>query len=135
MRLRFVIKKKYHAKYLFLIIASMAVPALIVGSFLYYFIFTVVAEQLGIPEIIAINLLPALRKVNITIVLSIIPLFVLLIFWALLLLHRFVGPIERIEGDLDKILKGESVQLRVREHDEIKGIIEKVNKIIKKLKS
>ena len=135
MRIRFFRGSKLQFRYLMLVIISMLVPTLIVGSCLYYFIFTIMAEQLGIPEAIAINLIPVLKKINFMLITGLIPLFLLLFLWGLILSHRFSGPLERVEKDLDKILEGDtSIRFKVREKDDIKGIVDKLNKLIERLK-
>ncbi|MCK4463592.1 MAG: hypothetical protein KAU58_04710, partial [Candidatus Omnitrophica bacterium] len=100
MRIRLFRGSKLQFRYLMLVIISMLVPTLIVGSCLYYFIFTIMAEQLGIPEAIAINLIPVLKKINFMLITGLIPLFLLLFSWGLILSHRFSGPLERVEKDL-----------------------------------
>jgi nitrogen fixation/metabolism regulation signal transduction histidine kinase len=66
---------------------------------------------------------------------GLIPLFILLFLWGLILSHRFSGPLERVERDLDKILEGDaSVRFKVREKDDIRGIVDKLNKLIERLK-
>ena len=135
MRINLFTKHKLQLRYLTLIIIAMTVPALIVGSCLYYFIFTIMAEQLGIPEAIAINLMPVLKKINFMLIAGLVPLFILLFLWGLRLSHRFSGPLERIEKDLDKILEGDtSIRFKVREKDDIRNIVDKLNKLIEKLK-
>ncbi len=135
MRIRLFRGTKLQFRYLMLVIISMLVPTLIVGSCLYYFIFTIMAEQLGIPEAIAINLIPVLNKINFMLIAGLIPLFILLFLWGLILSHRFSGPLERVERDLDKILEGDtSVRFKVREKDDIRGIVDKLNKLIERLK-
>lgn len=135
MRIRLFKWTKLQFRYLMLVIISMLVPTLIVGSCLYYFIFTIMAEQLGIPEAIAINLIPVLNKINFMLITGLIPLFILLFLWGLILSHRFSGPLERIEKDLNKILEGDtSIRFKVREKDDIRGIVDKLNKLIERLK-
>ena len=135
MRIRLFRGSKLQFRYLMLVIISMLVPTLIVGSCLYYFIFTIMAEQLGIPEAIAINLIPVLKKINFMLITGLIPLFLLLFSWGLILSHRFSGPLERVEKDLDKILEGDtSIRFKVREKDDIKNIVDKLNKLIERLK-
>lgn len=136
MRTRLFRGTKLQFKYLMLVVISMLVPTLIVGSCLYYFIFTIMAEQLGIPEAIAINLIPVLEKINFMLITGLIPLFILLFLWGLILSHRFSGPLERIEKDLDKILEGDtSIRFKVREKDDIRSIVDKLNKLIERLRS
>jgi len=136
MRRNLFTARTVQARYLILIIIAMIVPALIVGSCLYYFIFTVMAEQLAIPESIAMNLIPVLKKINTMLVVGLVPLFVLLFLWGLMLSHRFAGPLERVEEDLDKILEGDySVRFKVRKKDDIKNIVNKLNRLLEKFKS
>ena len=110
----------------------MAIPLLLVGGCLYYLIFTLVAEQLGIPESIAYNLFPVIKKINLMLAVSLPPLFLLLILWGAVLSHRFVGPIERIEKEIEKITKSGdySKRLKVRKNDEIKPIADVVNRLL-----
>ncbi len=135
MRFNLFTRSPLQFRYLILIIIAMTLPALIVGICLYYFIFTIMAEQLGIPEAIAINLIPVLNKINFMLIAGLIPLFMLLFLWGLRLSHRFSGPLERIEKDLDKILEGDtSTRFKVREKDDIGNIVDKLNKLLEKLK-
>ena len=135
MRIRLFRATRLQFRYLMLVVISMLVPTVIVGSCLYYFIFTIMAEQLGIPEAIAINLMPVLEKINFMLITGLIPLFILLFLWGLILSHRFSGPLERVEKDLDKILDGDtSIRFKVREKDDIRGIVDKLNKLIERLK-
>jgi len=136
MRFNLFSKKILQFKYLFIIVVAMVIPALVVGSFLYYFIFTLTAEQIGIPEAVAANLLPVVQKINYLLIMGLVPLFALLFFWGLVLSHRFCGPLERIEEDVNKILEGDySVRFRVREQDDIKGIVSKLNQVMDILQS
>ena len=136
MRLNLIVKNHLQFRYLAIIVFAMIVPALVVGSFLYYFIFTFAAEEIGIPEAIAANLIPVVEKINFMLVVGLIPLFILLIFWGLILSHRFCGPLNRIEQDLDKILEGDySIRFKVRKRDGIRNIIDKLNRVLDVLKS
>jgi hypothetical protein len=71
--------KRVQLKYLVLLIVSMAVPLLFAIGCLYYLIFSLMAEQLGIPESIAYNLFPVVKKINGILALGLPPLFLLLI--------------------------------------------------------
>jgi len=136
MRLNLIVKNHLQFRYLAIIVFAMIVPALVVGSFLYYFIFTFAAEEIGIPEAIAANLMPVLEKINFMLVVGLIPLFILLIFWGLILSHRFCGPLDRIEKDLDRILEGDySIRFKIRKRDGIKSIIDKLNSVLDVLQS
>ena len=122
-------------KYLGLLMVSMFIPLIFLGGCLYYLIFTIMAEQLGIPEYIAYNLTPVIKKMNFILLVGIPPLFLLLLLWGIILSHRFAGPIERLEKELKKM--GEdgdhSRRIRLRKHDDIRPIAEAINKLMEKL--
>lgn len=135
-RLRFnVFSRKFiQFKYLMIIILAMVVPALVVGSFLYYFIFTITADQIGMPEAVASTLIPVVQRINYIMFIGLLPLGVLFFIWGVILSHRFCGPLERIEADLDKLLEGNySVRFKVRKNDDIHSIVAKLNKLLDNL--
>lgn len=122
-------------KYITLLIASMLIPLIFVGGCLYYLIFNLVAEQLGIPESIAYNLFPVIKKINLILAIGIPPLILLLILWGISLSHRFAGPIERLKKELDSIAKNGdySKRLIVRKHDDVRPIADAINELLDKI--
>ena len=134
MRFRLFTKNPLQRKYLVLILISIIFPTIIVGTCLYYLIFQIMAEQLGIPESIAQNLIPVVQKINILLIIGIPPIIVLFVIWGAMLTHRLIGPLERLENDLRKISKGDySIRLNIRKDDDLKPIADVVNDIIDKL--
>lgn len=134
MRLRFVTKNPLQLKYLALILSSIMLPLLIVAGCLYYLIFQVMAEQLAIPESIAYNLIPVVEKINFLLVVGIPPIIVLLFIWAVILTHRLMGPLARLQEDLEKISDGDySIRLKIRKDDDLRFLVNVINKIIDKL--
>ncbi len=119
-------------KYLVLLIVSMIVPILFCVGCLYYLIFTIMAEQLGIPESIAYNLLPVVNKINAILAIGLPPLFLLLIWWGAVLSHRFAGPLDRIEKELHKITHSHdySARIRLRKSDDVKPLADAINKLL-----
>jgi len=124
--------KRVQLKYLTLLIISMAVPLLFAVGCLYYLIFTLVAEQLGIPESIAYNLFPVVKKINAILAIGLPPLFLLLIWWGTVLSHRFAGPLQRIERELHKITHSHdfSHRIHLRKHDDVKPVADAVNRLL-----
>ena len=127
--------KQVQLKYLILLVVSMAVPLLFVIGCLYYLIFSIMAEQLGIPESIAYNLFPVVKKINTILAVGLPPLFLLLIWWGTVLSHRFVGPLERIEKELNKVAHSQdfSHRVRLRKNDDVKPIADAINKLLDSL--
>ncbi|MBU1083707.1 MAG: HAMP domain-containing protein [Candidatus Omnitrophota bacterium] len=105
----------------------MIIPTVVVGGCLYFFIFTVMAEQLVLPDIIARDLMPVIQSINVILVIGLPIVFFVLLTWAVILSYRFVAPLERLEEDIKLIDEGDySVRLKInRDHDlaPIAGVI------------
>jgi signal transduction histidine kinase len=131
-------RKKYlgsafQKKMLFLVFVAAVIPAAIIAVCMYYLIFSMLAWQMVIPEAIAYNLMPVLKKVNLVIALSVPIILVLLWLVALELSHRVAGPLYRMEKELDEIISGaKKGPLKLRKKDEFKILADKINKLIAK---
>lgn len=134
-RKKLLANKRVQFKYLMLLIISMAVPVLFAIGCLYYLVFTIMAEQLGIPESIAINLFPVVKKINSILAIGLPPLFLLLIWWGTVLSHRFAGPLQRIEKELHRITHNHdfSHRIHLRKNDDVKPIADAINKLLDSL--
>ena len=134
-RKKILANKRVQLKYLMLLIVSMAVPLFFAIGCLYYLIFTVMAEQLGIPESIAYNLFPVVKKINTVLVIGLPPLFLLLIWWGVVLSHRIAGPLQRIEKELSKITNSHdfSHRINLRKNDDVKPVADAINKLLDSL--
>ena len=128
------INRSAQRKFLLVLSVSMVLPALFVGGALYYLIFTLAAEQLGVPESIACNLFPVIEKINLILLVGIPPLFTLLILWGMILSHRFAGPLLRLEREIrDMASRGDfGRRLRVRKNDDLRPIADAVNTLLDK---
>lgn len=135
MRFKLITKNPFQLKFMALILLSIVVPIFLIGGCLYYLIFQILAEQLGIPESIAENLNPVLHKVNLLLILGLPPVLIIIFWWALALTHRVVGPFKRMEDTLRKIDEKNdySIRLKVREKDYIRPMAELINRLIEKL--
>ncbi len=86
---------------------------------------------MAFPEAIANNLMPVLQRVNIILLVS-MPI-VLLLIWivALELSHRIAGPLYRLEKELDERISGaKQGPIELRKKDELKLLVDKLNKLI-----
>ncbi len=127
-RIKWFMRHPIQAKYLLLVLVSMLAPILLIGFCFYALVFDLLAKQLVFPEAIFSNLVPVLERVNNLLILT-LPALVLVILWcALIISHRFAGPIERLENDLDQILSGDTHhKVRLRKNDDLKGVATRVN--------
>jgi len=114
--------------------ALIAVPLVTLLAGLYYLIYYSVFNQMLIPEAITATLLPAMRKVNIVVVFAVPALLFIILRMALVYSNRIVGPLPRLEREIDKVLAGDhSVRLKARDKDELNTFIKKINLLLEKI--
>jgi len=112
----------------------MILPTLFVGACLYYLIFTVLAEQIALPDVIARDLLPVIQRINIVLAIGLPVVFVVLLTWAVILSYKFVAPLERLEEDLSRIDEGDySVRLQVNKDHDLSPIANIINDLVHQL--
>ncbi len=134
MRIFFLPRNKLERHYLRLIALSIILPTLITGGCLYYVIFNLMAEQLGIPEVVAYHLLPVVEKVNLILMVSLPLLFLILFSIGLILSRRLVGPIERLEKELKEVVSGNlSKRLKLRRNDTLKPLVDDINTLLDRI--
>ena len=133
-RIKWFRRHPMQGKYLLLVLAAMLAPILLIGFCFYFLVFHLLAQQMVFPEAIFSNLKPVIDRVN-TLLWVTLPTVVLVILaCAIVISHRFVGPIERIEKDLDLILGGDiGHKIRLRQNDDLKGVASRVNALVKRL--
>ncbi len=134
-RTKYLTGSHIQIKYLSLLLISMVVPMVFVCGCLYYFIFTLMGEQIGIPEYVSYHLTPVLHKINIMLMIGLPPLFLLLLIWGIILSHRFAGPLERLERELKEVTgdKRHGHRIVFRKHDDIKPIADSINNLLNML--
>jgi len=118
-------------KFVLIVVLSMAVPSILLSGCLYFLIFSLLAEQLALPEGIFTVLGPVFKKINIIMVIGLPIVFAVIVVGALKISSRLAGPIERLESDLDEILKGNWEQrLSLRTDDDLTGVAERINRVL-----
>ena len=134
LRIKWFMRHPIQAKYLLLVLVAMLAPILLIGFCFYTLVFELLARQLVFPEAIYGNLVPVVERVNNLLILT-LPVLIFVILWcALVISHRFGGPIERIENDLDQILAGDTHhKIRLRKHDDLRGVADRINTLTKRM--
>lgn len=128
-------KHPVQAKYLFLVILAMLMPTLMIGFCFYHLLFYLLAREMVFPEAIMANLVPVLDKVNVLLAVSLPVIFATIAWFAMVVSHRFAGPIERLEKDLDQILGGDyHHKIHMRQNDDLKGVAHRINALTAKIK-
>ena len=134
MRKFFLVRNKLERYYLRLIALSLILPTLVTGSCLYYVIFNLMAEQLGIPEVVAYHLIPVVKEVNFVLIVVLPVIFVILFSIGLILSRNLVGPIERLERELKEIISGDLTgRLQLRKKDQLKPLVDDINLLLDKV--
>ena len=106
-------------------------PLLIVSAAVYYIIYYAVFSEMLIPEAVASTLLPAMRKVNVILLIAGPLVLYGILRTALIYSNRIFGPLPRIEKDLDRAIAGDySVRLKTRGKDELGGFVDKINMLL-----
>jgi len=137
MRKFYLVQNRLESHYLRLLVLSLVLPTLAVGGCLYYLIFYLLAQQIGIPEAVAEQLSPVVEKLNIFLLVAIPILFVVLISIGIFLSRKLAGPIERLENELDEIVTANlmSRRLKLRKDDELKPMIDDVNILLERIEN
>ena len=135
LRKKYITGEPMQIKYLMLLVLSMLIPLLFVGGCLYFLIFNIMAEQLGIPEYVAYNLFPVIKKINLILLVGFPPFMLLLLLWGVIVSHRIVGPLKRLKAELDNMAKSGDYtkRLKVRKYDDLKGLIDSINNVLGKV--
>lgn len=132
-RVKWFMRHPIQAKYLLLVLFAMLAPMLLIGFCFYTLVFDLLARQLVFPEAIFANLVPVIDRVNGFLVLTLPGLSLVILWCALVISHRFAGPIERLEADLDRMLAGEtSHRIRLRKKDDLKGVADRINALVRR---
>ena len=127
---------KMHREIFFLVFWACLLPTIITAVFLFYLIFYITSEQIGIPEAIAYNILPSAQRVT-SILLIILPIVIaIILFLSFRLTHRLVGPFDRIVRELDEFIQGKrSARIHIRENDKFRPLVDKINVLLERQKA
>ena len=125
---------KFQRKIMGLVFLSAIVPTLIASACLYYLIFNVVANELVFPEAIAYTLIPAAKKVALTMLFCVPVSLVLVFWWAWHVSHKLVGPLGRLQREIDYRIEGKTkAHIAFRKGDYLSGLVAKINSLIDKV--
>ncbi len=134
-RTKWFMKHPIQAKYLLIVILAMLAPTLVIGFCLYHLLFYLLARQIAFPEAIMANLVPVLDKVNSLLAVTMPIIVVSILIFAVVISHRFAGPLERLEKDLDRILEGDyEHKIYMRKKDDLRGVAVRINTLVSRIK-
>ncbi len=132
-RKKFITSDPAQLKILSLLLISIFVPVLFVGSFLYFLIFKILSEQPTIPGYVPIAMNSVISKTNLVIMTGFIPILLLMLIWGVIVSNRLTGPLRRLQRELDEMANGSNKsQLSVRKYDYIGPLVHSINKLLSK---
>ena len=121
---------KLHREIFLTVLAAALLPCFIVTIALYYLIFNVMSGQLGIPEAIAYNIIPAARKVSLYLILAAPASVFVILLLAYGITYRIIGPFDSIVRELDECVKGKKLDhIVIRKKDKFQPLVKKINKL------
>jgi sensor histidine kinase YesM len=124
---------KLHREIFLTVLAAALLPCFVVTVALYYLIFNVMSGQLGIPEAIAYNIIPAARKVSLYLILAAPASVFIILLVAYRITYRIIGPFDRIVKELDEVAKGKKENhIVIRKKDKFQPLVDGINKLIDK---
>ncbi len=130
-RRQFIVNPAIQYKLLFLIILSIIIPTLLTFMSLYFLIRSILLEAQINNELVYNALLFLSRKVYIILISGFSVVTVLLLTWALIFIHRIVGPLFRLEKELDKIIDGKTInKIQFRKNDSFLSLADKINRLV-----
>ena len=126
---------KIHRDICMLIFLASVIPAGIIGAGLYYLIFGITAREIGIPEAIAYNIIPASKKVLVILLILAPAAIISLLYIAIKATYRIVGPFERIIRELDAFIEGKKSDLiTLRKKDRFAPLVDRINILLQRIK-
>ncbi len=133
-RRKWFANKLHRELFLFLAFASL-VPALLVTLCLYYLIFNSLSQELGIPEGISHYVIPSAKRVSFILLMTAPITIAAILFAAYKMTHKMLGHYDRVLRELDEVLQGKkNTPIVIRKKDAFVPLIDRVNKLIEKLK-
>ena len=124
-----------HVELCMIIFFAAVIPTLLATMTIFYLIFNITAEQIGIPEGIAATIYPAAYKVTEILIYAIPFSIIAMLILAHRITHRIVGPFDRIVREVDATANGtRRGPIAVRKGDRFAPLVEKINRLIEKIK-
>ena len=132
-RKQYIVNPPAQFKLMFLILISIIIPTLLTFMTLFFLIQSILIDAKLNNETVYTALLFLSHKIYLVLVLGFILVTVLLLSWSSLFLHRIVGPLYRLEKEIEKVIQGEKIKrIRFRKNDSFAGLADKINTLVEK---
>jgi len=129
-----VFANKMHKVIFMLVLVAAFLPMIFMTVVLYFLIFNITAEQIGMPEMIAYHVLPAAKKVMSILLLTAPVVAAVILYFVHKITHQIIGPFDRIVRELnERVIDTKKGHIIIRNTDKFWPLVEKINKLIDKL--
>ena len=116
---------------LFLIFISISIPAVIMSFYTYSVLNNIIISTQPTSELVQNAIALSVRKLGLVMFGGFAALATLLLYWATIFSHRIVGPIYRLEQELENMIAtGEKRKIHFRKHDAFQALADKVNYLL-----
>ena len=123
-----------HREIFFLVFCSALIPMFIATLGMYYLIFHITANQIGVPEVIAYHVLPAAKKVLLIIFIGTPLAIAVILYYSHKVTHHIVGPFDRITRELGESIDGKRKgPIKVRTKDKFAPLVNRINALLEKI--
>jgi len=104
--------------------------ALFIGFQVYFTIWPVVSDFVPEPVMSLVR-----HQIFVRTIFFLIPAVFVIFAFSIVISHRIAGPLSRIQGTIDRVVRGEDVDyLKLRKKDELKELAQKINDLIDMVK-
>ncbi|MBN1493948.1 MAG: hypothetical protein JW938_07365 [Candidatus Omnitrophica bacterium] len=136
-RRQLIINPPVQFKFIFLIFISISIPAMIISFWSFSILQNIVATSEPSSEVVRHAIALSVRKLNLLIVIGFSSIATLLIYWTVLFSNRIVGPIYRLERELENIVENGDFgrRLHFRKDDAFQALASKINALLEEIKS
>mgnify|MGYP001770017346 CR=1 FL=1 len=123
-------------KFIIFIFISLCIPSIII-SFWCYSILHALVSHAESTEILRSALILGVRKITIVILIGFSLISSLLFYWSIIFSNRIVGPIYRLEKEIEEIIATNNFKrrLRFRKHDSFQSLAAQINHLLEALSS
>ena len=135
-RKQLIVNPRIQLKVIFLTIIAILIPTLITFLSLHHLIQVILIDAKIDNEMVYAAIMFLSRKVYLILACGFVSITILLLIWVSLFVHRIVGPLYRLDRELEKAIQGEKIpKIKFRKNDCFSSIAEKINILIEKLHS
>jgi len=130
-RKQYIINPPVQFKLTLLILLSVIIPTILTFLMLFFLIQNILLEAQMNNQMVYHALLFMSHKVYCILFIGFVLVTILLILWSTIFIHRIVGPLYRLEKELDKMIEGKPItKIRFRKNDKLTNLADKLNTLI-----